>query len=118
VDWYSLQLGYEGGLPWEGLRDLAPHLCDFGDTALALDRLDVLVTVDTAVAHLAGAMGRPVLLMVPLMPDWRWLLEGERSPWYPSIRIFRQLRHGEWEDVVTAVAGSLNQLMNSLRGTC
>jgi len=118
VDWYSLQVGYEGGLPWPGIRDLGPLLKDFGDTAQVLDRLDLLISVDTAVVHLAGAMGRPAWLLVGLVPDWRWGLDREDSPWYPTLRIFPQLSHQNWQDVVARLRLSLNQLMNSRRGTC
>lgn len=107
IDWYSLQVGYQGGLPGSGLVDLGPRLRHFGDTARVLDRLDLLVTVDTAVAHLAGAMGRPVWLMLALMPDWRWLLDREDSPWYPTARLFAQRRHDDWDDVAARVAAAL-----------
>ena len=118
VDWYSLQVGYEGGLPFENLRDLGPLLRDFGDTARVLAKLDLLVTVDTAVAHLAGAMGVPVWLLLPLVPDWRWLLDREDSPWYPTFRLFRQLDGHTWDGVLARVEESLNDLMNTRRGTC
>jgi len=117
VDWYGLQVGYEGGLPFEGLRDLAPRLRDFGDTARVLEQLDLLVTVDTAVAHLAGAMGLPVWLMLPLLPDWRWLLEGEDTPWYPTLRLFRQQNGNRWDDVVARIAESLNHLASERHGS-
>jgi len=118
VDWYSLQLGYEGGQPFEALRDLGPLLRDFGDTARVLAKLDLLITVDTAVAHLAGAMGVPVWLLLPLVPDWRWLLDREDSPWYPTFRLFRQLDGHTWDGVLARVEESLNDLMNTRRGTC
>jgi len=118
IDWYSLQLGYEGGLPWEGIRDLGPLLNDFGDTAKVLEKLDLLITVDTAVGHLAGAMGLPVWLMIALVPDWRWLLDREDTPWYPRHRLFGQRRHDDWDDVVGRICESINHLLNSLRGTC
>jgi tetratricopeptide (TPR) repeat protein len=118
VDWYSLQLGYGGGLPWEGIRDLGPLLGNFGDTAQVLEKLDLLITVDTAVGHLAGALGRPAWLMLALVPDWRWLLDRETSPWYPTLRLFAQRSHDDWPGVVARIAESLNQLMNIRRGTC
>jgi tetratricopeptide (TPR) repeat protein len=111
VDWYSLQLGYGGGLPWEGIRDLGPLLRNFGDTAQVLEKLDLLITVDTAVGHLAGALGRPAWLMLALVPDWRWQLERETSPWYPTLRLFGQRSHDDWPGVVARVADSLNRLM-------
>ena len=112
IDWYSLQVGYQGPPPWP-LEDLAPHLQDFSDTARALARLDLLITVDTAVAHLAGAMARPVWLMLPLMPDWRWRLEGTTTPWYPTFRLFRQTRFNDWTSVVASVAHALEALTAS-----
>jgi tetratricopeptide (TPR) repeat protein len=112
VAWYSLQVGYQGDPPWP-LQELAPHLKDFGDTARALDKLDLLITVDTAVAHLAGAMARPVWLMLPLMPDWRWLLEGTTTPWYPTFRLFRQTHFNDWNAVVGQITQALADLMAS-----
>jgi ADP-heptose:LPS heptosyltransferase len=72
-----------------------------------LDNLDLLVTVDTSVAHLAGAMGRPVWIMLPRAPDWRWLLDRSDTPWYPSVRLFRQQTARRWDDVVQAMAAEL-----------
>ncbi len=118
IAWHSLQVGWEGGLPDPALRDLAPWLKDFGDTARVIERLDLVLAVDTAVAHLAGALGKPVWLMLPLIADWRWRLEGETTPWYPAFRLFRQIRYGDWADVGRRVGESLNHLMNIRRGTC
>ena len=69
-------------------------LTDFADTAAAMRNLDLIVPVDTSVVHLAGALGQPVWTLLPCMPDWRWLLEREDSPWYPTMRLFRQHRRG------------------------
>lgn len=110
IDWYSLQVGYAGGLPWEGIVDAAPLLRDFADTARILSRLDLLVTVDTSAAHLAGALGLPVWVLLPLLPDWRWLLEGGRTPWYPTFRLFRQSSFNDWSAVMAEVAGALQAL--------
>jgi tetratricopeptide (TPR) repeat protein len=71
----------------------------FIDTAAVMANLDLVVTSDTAVAHLAGALGRPVLLALKYVPDWRWLLNRDSSPWYPGMRLFRQQAHGDWSDV-------------------
>jgi len=70
----------------------------------------LLITVDTAVAHLAGALGRPVWILLPYNPDWRWLTEREDSPWYPSVRLFRQSAIGDWDEVIRRVADSLQHL--------
>ena len=89
------------------LRLLGPECRDFMDTAALVSLLDVVVTVDTAVAHLAGALGRPVFLLLPLLTEWRWLLRREDSPWYPTARLFRQAQHGDWDGVVARVASAL-----------
>ena len=98
------------GIP--GLIDLGPGLEDFADTAAAIMALDLVITVDTAVAHLAGALGKPVWVLLPLAPDWRWQQERSDSPWYPTMRLFRQRQHGEWrsvlEDVRAALAGEVS----------
>ena len=76
------------------ITDLSVHIEDFYDTAAAIMRLDLVITVDTSVAHLAGALGRPVWVLLPFVPDWRWLLNREDSPWYPGTRLFRQTSPG------------------------
>ena len=89
--------------------DLAPDLTSYGETAAALAHLDLVVSVDTSVVHLAGALGRPCWVMVPFSPDWRWLLEREDSPWYPTVRLFRQKAPGVWDGVVRKVAQELRK---------
>jgi len=99
VVFHSLQKGEAGKqLPPKGLilRDFGAELNDFADTAALLDCLDLIITVDTAVAHLAGAMGKQVWTLLPFAPDGRWLLNREDSPWYPTMRLFRQTRIGDW----------------------
>jgi Flp pilus assembly protein TadD len=93
------------------LLDASPKIRDFADTAALLDRLDVLISVDTATAHLAGAMGKPVWILLPFVPDWRWLLDRTDSPWYPSARLYRQSRSGDWSGPVDAVARALDELI-------
>jgi len=99
---FSLQKGkgedelQESALP---ICNLAPRLHDFADTAAAVAKLDLIISVDTAVAHLAGAMGKPVWTLLPFSPDWRWLLHRQDSPWYPSMRLFRQDWPGDWAGV-------------------
>jgi ADP-heptose:LPS heptosyltransferase len=73
--------------------------------------LDLIISVDTALAHLAGAMGKPVWVLVPFAADWRWMLAREDSPWYPTMRLFRQSEKNEWEDVFQRVAGALHALV-------
>jgi ADP-heptose:LPS heptosyltransferase len=95
------------GLP--GLVDLGLEKSDFADTAAILANLDLVITVDTAVAHLAGAMARPVWIMLPFAPDWRWLLGRDDSPWYPTATLFRQDRPGDWGGVVDRVSAALSR---------
>jgi tetratricopeptide (TPR) repeat protein len=90
-----------------GAADIAGSLSDFSATASFLDHLDLIVTVDTSVAHLAGAMGKPVWLLLPFVPDWRWQLGREDSPWYPTMRLFRQSRPGDWSGVMKRVEEAL-----------
>lgn len=85
----------------------AAGLRDFGDTAALLTQLDLLITVDSAPAHLAGALGRPVWTLLPFNPDWRWRMDGEASRWYPSMRLFRQPQPGDWGSVMGRVREAL-----------
>ena len=90
-----------------GLRMLGPECRDFEDTAALVSLLDVVITVDSSVAHLAGALGKPVLILLPQLSDWRWLLRREDSPWYPSARLFRQQGQGDWGGVIARVVAAL-----------
>jgi len=83
-------------------------LQNFADTAAIIANLDLVITVDTAVAHVAGAIGRPAWLLIPYRPDWRWLLDREDSPWYPTMRIFRQTTRGDWPPVIARAASELS----------
>ncbi len=97
------------------MRDLGPFIdltaefSDFAATAAFVETLDLVVAVDTSVAHVAGALGKPLFLMLPFVPDWRWLLDRDDSPWYPSARLFRQTQIGDWSDVIERVAAALRE---------
>ncbi|MDA8428600.1 MAG: tetratricopeptide repeat protein, partial [Geobacteraceae bacterium] len=116
VDIYSLQIGRGvdelSSLPAGCvLTDLTDRIADFADTAALIANLDLVISVDTAVAHLAGALGRPVWTLLPYVPDWRWLLERNDTPWYPTMRLFRQRAPGDWEDVVVQLQKELAELL-------
>ncbi|HEY9616384.1 MAG TPA: tetratricopeptide repeat-containing glycosyltransferase family protein [Microcoleaceae cyanobacterium] len=115
VTFYSLQKGeHRRELTAQfPIQDLSPDLKDFADTAAAIAELDLIISVDTSVAHLAGAMGRPVWILLSAAPDWRWLLQRQDSPWYPSARLFRQTRYNQWSTVCQAVAIALKFLVES-----
>jgi hypothetical protein len=89
------------------MRDIAPRLEDFLDTASALAALDLLITVDTSIVHLAGALGLPAWLIIDNVPDWRWQLNREDSPWYPSVRLFRS--DGDYGALFQRIATALEE---------
>ena len=89
------------------MLDAAPLIEDFADTAALMDRLDLVITVDSAPAHLAGTLGRPTWVLLPFTPYWFWLLDREDSPWYPSVRLFRQPKRGDWDTVFARIAEEL-----------
>lgn len=95
---------------WREAVDTGPELRNFGDTAGLIETLDLVVTVDTSVAHLAGALGKPVWILVPHNPDWRWLLERTDSPWYPTAKLYRQTQRGDWASVLKRVQADLAAL--------
>jgi Tfp pilus assembly protein PilF len=92
-----------------GVVQVGDRLSDFADTAALVANLDLVVSADTAVAHLAGALGKPVWLLLPKVPNWRWGLAGEDTRWYPTIRLFRQLHAGDWTDVLERVQHELHR---------
>jgi tetratricopeptide (TPR) repeat protein len=92
------------------VENLGEDFENFADTAGAVANLDLVISVDTSVAHLAGAMGKPVWLLLPFAPDWRWLMQREDSPWYPSMRLFRQKSRGDWPGVFQRVASELKNI--------
>lgn len=116
LQWFSVQKGdaatavqkYAAHHP--SLIDLSVHIDDFGDTAALLDQMDLLISIDTSVPHLAGALGKPAWLLLPYVVDWRWLLQRSDSPWYPSFRLFRQPAPGQWQPVMTQVRQALSTL--------
>jgi tetratricopeptide (TPR) repeat protein len=89
------------------IMDLSAGLTDFAESAAAIEHLDLVITVDTSVAHLAGGLGKPTWLLLPWVTDWRWLLGREDSPWYPAMRLFRQRRHQAWSEIIARVAAEL-----------
>jgi hypothetical protein len=109
AQWCSFQLGPRQAelRAMPGVLDLAPGLRDFSDTAAAIACMDLVIGVETAVTHLAGAMGTPAWLMLAHRPDWRWGMTGETTPWYASARLFRQRRTDDWASVTQAIAAAL-----------
>ncbi len=112
INFHSLQVGNQAKeirYSPDGMiiYDWHERLHDFADTAGLIANLDLVITVDTSVAHLAGAMGKPVWTLLPFVPDWRWLMNQEDTPWYPTMRLFRQPHHGKWKPVIEKVAEEL-----------
>jgi len=117
ISWYSLQVdetdenlsGKEAGMT--DLIDLTGDIHDFEDTAALILSLDLVITIDSAVAHLAGSLAAPTWLLLPFVPDWRWLLRRTGSPWYPTIRIFRQPKPGDWLYVLKDITANLHEIL-------
>ncbi|MGB2924670.1 MAG: tetratricopeptide repeat protein, partial [Limnothrix sp.] len=118
VTFYSLQVGDDTAQiqpyieKYNNIFDLKSLLTDFYDTACILEQLDLVITVDTAVAHLAGAMGKKVWVMLPFVPDWRWQLIGEKTHWYPSMCLFRQAQLDDWHSVFQLIQAELFSLLD------
>ena len=93
-----------------GVQNLEPELPGYARTAALVDQLDFVVTTDTAIAHVAGALGKSTAILLNSDPDWRWLQTGESSPWYHSVRLFRQQTAGEWGPVIEAVGQVLAEV--------
>ena len=115
VTFYSLQKGevskqIEDSLNGMKIIDYSETIKNFSDTAALIENLDLVISVDTAVAHLAGALGKPVWLLLSFFPDWRWMLNREDSPWYPTTRLFRQPSPKDWESVIAKVKDELLRL--------
>jgi Tfp pilus assembly protein PilF len=96
------------------LHDFTSQLTDFSDTAALVAGLDLVISSDTAVIHLAGALGKPVWTLLPFIPDWRWQLAGENSPWYPTMRLFRQPRPGDWATPISQAAAALRRHVSEI----
>ena len=105
LSFVNLQHGVSGNR--FGLPDLTPWMTDYAETAALIENLDLIITVDTSIAHLAGALGKPVWILLPHAPDWRWLLQRSDSPWYPSARLFRQPAPGDWAGLIADVMQAL-----------
>ena len=97
------------------LLDLSAELTDFAETAAIMRNLDLVVSIDSAVAHLAGALDVPIWVLMPRPADWRWMLDRTDTPWYPSMRLFRQPRPGAWDEVFAAVAEAVRERARALR---
>ena len=114
VTWVSLQKEVEGDGPLQppdgmAVLDLRGALSDFAETAAIVSALDLVISIDTSVAHLAGALGKPVWILLPLAPDWRWSLHQETTPWYPTARLFRQTVPNCWQDPIQRMVTALSQ---------
>ncbi len=111
AEWFCLQKEIRASdriaLQQSSIANFSDDLRDFSDTAALVDLMDLVITVDTSVAHLAGAMGKPVWILLPYNPDWRWLLDRPDSPWYPSARLCRQQRPGHWDEVIDRIKAEL-----------
>ena len=95
------------------IKHYEDELCDFTDTAALCESMDLVISVDTSVAHLAGAIGKTTWVLLPYFPDWRWLLDIENSPWYASIKIYRQPSRGDWDSVIQRVRQDLIEYLNN-----
>jgi len=115
IRWFSLQVGDQTAElirldPGLEVTELGSRFRDFGDTANAIAQLDLVITVDTAVAHLAGALGKAVWVLLPYLAEWRWMLGRLDSPWYPTMRLFRQSSRGDWNALMLVVANELARM--------
>jgi ADP-heptose:LPS heptosyltransferase len=118
AEWHSLQKDVRerdrGSLDSSlAVTDHAPSLNDFSDTAALIGEMDLVISADTAVAHLAGALGKPVWILLPFHPDFRWLRDREDNPWYPTARLFRQTKDGEWGNVIDRLLQELQILLEA-----
>jgi tetratricopeptide (TPR) repeat protein len=112
IAWIDLQKDAAGS-PGMELSPVVHRCSDFAETAAAILNLDLVISADTAVAHLAGAMGKPVWTLLPYAADWRWMLDRSDTPWYPTMRLFRQPRRGDWQSVISEVRSELVKLVGA-----
>jgi hypothetical protein len=117
IQWYSLQVGraaeeLEAPAFAGRIVDLGRRFADFGDTARAIAELDLVISVDTCVAHLAGALGKPVWTLLPFDVDWKWMIDRADSPWYPTMRLFRQPKRGDWPGTISQIEIALPDSSN------
>jgi hypothetical protein len=122
VTFVSIQKGPTEGAalnppPGMNLISLSPSIRDFEDTAAILSLADLLISVDSSPVHLAGALNRPAWVMLPRLPDWRWLLNRDDTPWYPSVRLFRQQKPQDWAEVVGRIASELTEFKKRYKKT-
>ena len=118
VEWHSIQKDYRAAdlAVLKTLPELHQHqsdLADFSDTAALLENLDLVITVDTSVAHVAAALGKPTWLLLPYLCDFRWLMDREDTPWYPSMRLYRQEQPGDWAPVLERIKSDLGERVNA-----
>ena len=114
LEFFSLQFGPAASQLKEvdaPIVDLTPVIDDFADTAALIEKLDLVISVDTAAAHLAGALAKPVWTLLPFAPDWRWMLDREDSPWYPTMQLFRQPKVGDWASVIEKIGIELAKML-------
>ena len=109
VAWHSFQVGSGSQMPFSRIIPMGPVIRgSFADTAYALSAMDLVITVDTSIVHLAGALGLPAFVLVTAFPDWRWRMDRDDSPWYPTLRIYRQPEAGDWASVIERVVADLS----------
>ena len=96
-----------------GIQQHSEEQTDFAETAALASLMDLVISVDTSIAHLAGALALPLWLLIPDPPEYRWMLEREDSPWYPTARLFRQAKRGNWPEVIERVRHELDALVSS-----
>jgi hypothetical protein len=114
----SLQLGPEAKLAADaGIFDVSPFISDFADSAALISELDLVITLDSAPAHLAGALGKPVWVFLPFNAEWRWLIGREDSIWYPTMRLFRQTRPQDWSDVLLRICVDIKSFLSGDKST-